>query len=81
MVRTQIQIPDALYRRLKTYAKTREWTLAETLRRGAEILLDTSPRNPTEAGTWMPPKPRNLGCRSLNNDELKHLAQDDIPHL
>ena len=43
MVKTQIQIPDELYRRVKRLAEAQEWTLAETLRRGAELLLASRP--------------------------------------
>ena len=43
MVKTQIQIPDDLYRRVKRLAEAQEWSLAETLRRGAELLLVTRP--------------------------------------
>lgn len=43
MVKTQIQIPDGLYKRLKRLADEQEWSFAETLRRGAELLLATRP--------------------------------------
>ncbi len=43
MVKTQIQFPDSLYERLKALAAEQEWSLAETLRRGAELLLATRP--------------------------------------
>lgn len=38
MIKTQIQLPDALYRELKRVAKEREMSLAEVLRRGAEYI-------------------------------------------
>ena len=43
MVKTQIQVPDELYGRIKQLATEQEWSLAETLRRGAELLLATRP--------------------------------------
>ena len=30
MIKTQIQLPDELYRRVKAFAEQREWSLAET---------------------------------------------------
>jgi hypothetical protein len=38
MIKTQIQLPDALYLELKRVAKEREISLAEVLRRGAEYI-------------------------------------------
>ncbi len=43
MTRTQIQLPDELYRRAKTFAKRREISLAEMSRRGLEMFLDRYP--------------------------------------
>ena len=40
MTKTQIQVPDELFRELRSFAKAREWSLAETFRRGAEMLLE-----------------------------------------
>jgi len=39
MIKTQIQLPEELHRDLKRLAEAKEWSLAETLRRGAELLL------------------------------------------
>jgi hypothetical protein len=43
MVRTQIQLPDALYERAKQFAADREMSLAELARRGLELLLERYP--------------------------------------
>ncbi len=45
MTRTQIQLPDPLYRRLKDVAKLNDWSLAEVIRRAVELYVD---RFPTE---------------------------------
>jgi len=39
MVRTQIQFPDSLYRRLKAIAKHNDWPLAEVVRRATELYV------------------------------------------
>lgn len=62
MVKTQIQIPDELYRRVKRLAEAQEWTLAETLRRGAELLLASRPL-PRTSGGWTLQPPANTQLR------------------
>lgn len=58
-MKTQIQIPDELYRRVKRLAEAQEWTLAETLRRGAELLLASRPI-PRVRGEWSLAPPTNV---------------------
>ena len=36
MIKTQVQLPDELYRKAKAIAEQREWSLAEVVRRGIE---------------------------------------------
>ena len=43
MVKTQVQIPDALYQRAKEIAREREISLAEVMRRGLEYMSSTHP--------------------------------------
>ena len=61
MIRTQIQLPDALYREVKRVAAEREMSLAELVRRGLETLLSRFPAHPESQATWELPKPRPLG--------------------
>lgn len=61
MIRTQIQLPDALYREVKRVAAEREMSLAELVRRGLETVLSRFPANPESRTTWELPKPRALG--------------------
>ncbi len=61
MIRTQIQLPDALYREVKRVAAEREMSLAELVRRGLESLLSRFPEHPAARATWEFPKPRPLG--------------------
>lgn len=63
MVKTQIQMPDELYRRVKQLAEAQEWTLAETLRRAAELLLASRPL-PKPASEWSLAPPVNTGLRA-----------------
>jgi hypothetical protein len=61
MIRTQIQLPDELYREVKRVAAEREMSLAELVRRGLETILSHFPAHPEARDTWALPKPRPLG--------------------
>lgn len=81
MIKTQIQLPDDLYRRVKDFAAQREWSLAETFRRSVEEMFERYPEKIDRAIEWSPPKPRVLGCRAVDNASLKRMAQEDDPTL
>jgi hypothetical protein len=78
MVKTQIQLPDDLYERVKQLAKQKEWSLAETLRRGAELLLQQYPAPRPVRQPWTPPKPRRLGWQGLTDSEVHAAALSDM---
>jgi len=78
MVKTQIQVPEELFRELKTFAKQREWSLAETFRRGAELLLQVYPvETPTPGATWAPPSSARVGWKGLSAEQLRDAAFAD----
>ena len=83
MTKTQIQVPEELLREIKSFAKAREWSLAETFRRGAELLLevyDGKPLPPTIP--WVPPVSAAVGWKGLSAEELRDAAfQDADPIL
>ena len=55
MTRTQIQLPDDLYRRAKALAADREISLAELVRNGLEYMLSAlTPPNAEGQGLEMP---------------------------
>ena len=65
VIKTQIQIPDDLYRRVKRLAESQEWSLAETLRRAAELLLAVRPAVATGGQkTWRLDPPANTRLRT-----------------
>lgn len=67
MMRTQIQLPDPLYREVQRVAREREWSIAEVLRRGAEAVTRAYPAGDREAAkSWKLPPP--LGSRLLIMD-------------
>ena len=55
MIRTQVQFPDPLYRRLKEIAEQQDWSLAEVLRKAAEHFVDRFPSPPGREGEWQFP--------------------------
>jgi hypothetical protein len=55
MVRTQIQLPDELYQRAKTFAAQRELSVAEITRRGLELFLDRFPSTEPAQSHWKLP--------------------------
>lgn len=61
MIRTQIQLPDGLYHRLKRLAECEETSLASIMRKAGEYLVSVHPEVGRNAGKWEVPKPRKLG--------------------
>ncbi len=57
MIKTQIQLPDALYREVKRVAEEREISLAEVLRRGAEYITRIYQPLGKERAQWTLPGP------------------------
>ncbi len=78
MVRTQIQLPDALHRDLRRLAAAREWSLAETLRRAAEQFLARHPDAAVTSSSWRPPVSDAVGWRGLGHEEVHAAALDDL---
>lgn len=78
MTKTQIQVPEDLFAEIKSFAKRREWSLAETFRRGAELLLETYAEDtPPASQLWRPPTSRSVGWKGLTSEQLRDLAFDD----
>jgi hypothetical protein len=78
MVKTQIQLPDGLYRDLKRLAAQKEWSLAETLRRAAEQFLARHASSTPASSRWTPPVSASAGWRGLTPEQLRELALDDM---
>jgi hypothetical protein len=76
MTRTQIQLPDELYQRAKTFAAQRELSLAEVTRRGLELFLDRFPSNEQTRGAWTLPRV-DAGGIKVPLETLRDIATDD----
>lgn len=75
MIRTQIQLPDAVYEQARRLAETREISMAELLRRGLELILSQYPEPDKAIDDWQLPAPKKLGWRHVSEEELKNQAR------
>jgi hypothetical protein len=55
MIRTQIQFPDPLFRRLEAIALEQSWSLSETMQKAAEQFVDRFPNRPEDPVEWQFP--------------------------
>jgi len=78
MVRTQVQLPDPLYREVKRIAEQQEWSVTEVIRRGAERMVRVYPaiKRPGPDGLKLPPP---LKARLLVHEpgRLKEMVRQD----
>ena len=56
MTRTQIQLPDPLYQRLKVIAEQQDWSLSEVMRKAAEHFITRLPEDPKPKAVWRFPR-------------------------
>ena len=61
MTRTQIQLPEPLFQKLKAIAALRDWSLAELIRRGMETYVQTCPEVTMAREAWTMPVLRRSG--------------------
>ena len=73
MIRTQIQLPDELYREAKRIAAEQEISLAEVLRRGLEHMQRIYPPGRGDR-PWRPPEPATLGEFKAAQNDWRELA-------
>jgi hypothetical protein len=76
MIRTQVQFPDELYRRAKSFGEEQEMSLAEMTRRGLEMFLDRYP--PTgnkESRPWKFPQIK--GGVKVSPERLRDILDEE----
>jgi hypothetical protein len=83
MTKTQIQVPEKLFQDIRAFSKKREWSLAETFRRGAELLLQVYPdAGAATNAAWTPPTSFGVGWKGLSAKQLRDAAfADSDPQL
>jgi len=78
MIRTQIQIPEPLYREVQRVAREHEWSIAEVLRRGAEVVTRTYPgSNRAAAKAWRLPPPLASELKIVDSEALRDAMEAD----
>jgi hypothetical protein len=76
MIKTQVQLPDALYRDAKRVAREREMSLAEVVRRGVEYITRLYPPLHGAKTAWRPPPPRHLGAFRARVEDWRLIATE-----
>ena len=77
MIKTQVQIPDALFERAKRVAAAKEWSFAEIVRRGLEQMTLRHPAGiEPGGGEWQLPGAVEQGLRE---DPLPTLTGERRP--
>ena len=76
MVKTQVQIPDALYREAKRIAAENEMSFAEVVRRGLEEIIVHHPPGRQRPDAWKPPQTHDLGETLAPEHEWASLCHD-----
>ena len=77
MMRTQILLPDSLYRGLKHLAEVQETSLADVIRRAGERELAAHPEIDKSERLWSPPVPQPLGIRKeISVEDWRLLANE-----
>lgn len=76
MTRTQVQLPDELYKRAKRFAAKRELSLAEMTRRGLELFLARFGEEAPTGKVWTLPKVR-AGRIKVPLEQLRDIIAED----
>lgn len=77
MIRTQIQLPDPLYREVQRVAKSQDWSLAEAIRRGAEAVVRAYPPIKSRRD-WQMSSPLRVKMLVTDPVALRDLVQADL---
>jgi len=76
MIKTQVQIPDRLYREAKRVAAENEMSFAEVVRRGIEEIVQHFPGGRQPASEWRPPAPQALGDALVPEEDWTAISHE-----
>ena len=76
MIKTQVQIPDYLYREAKRISQECEMSFAEVVRRGLEKMTVAYPPGRTTPADWQVPPARDMGETLLPEDQWDAASHD-----
>lgn len=74
MIKTQVMLPDAVYRNVRRIAAEREIPVAELIRRGLDYMMRIYPPGKTDG--WSFPGPVKLGAAKVPVTEWRILANE-----
>ncbi len=77
MVKTQVQIPDHLFKEAKRIAAESEISFAHVVRMGLEMVLTARPAGRQPASQWRVPKGKNMGLPLVAEQHWTELAHED----
>lgn len=77
MVKTQIQIPDHLFKQAKQLAEESEMSFAHVVRLGLELVLKARPLGRKPAKGWQVPKGKAMGLPSISEDQWTEASHED----
>ncbi len=76
MIKTQVQIPDGLYREAKRLAEENEMSFAEVVRRGLEEIVRHHPPGRMNRRAWRLPEPFDMGSPLAPEDQCTTLSHE-----
>ena len=77
MVKTQVQIPDHLFKEAKRIAAESEMSFAQVVRLGLEMVLKARPAGRLPARQWRVPKGKNMGLPLVSVEKWTEIAHED----
>jgi hypothetical protein len=77
MVKTQVQIPDHLFKQAKQLAEESEMSFAHVVRLGLELVLKARPLGRKSAGGWQVPKGKAMGLPLIPENQWTEAAHED----
>jgi hypothetical protein len=77
MVKTQVQIPDRLFKEAKQLAEESEMSFAQVVRLGLELVLKVRPLGRKPAKGWKVPQGKAMGLPLIPENQWTEAAHED----
>lgn len=77
MIKTQVQIPDHLFKEAKQLAEESEMSFAQVVRLGLEMILKVRPCGRKPAHSWQVPKGKAMGLPLISEEQWTEVAHED----
>ncbi|MEX1120118.1 MAG: hypothetical protein WEB60_15130 [Terrimicrobiaceae bacterium] len=77
MVKTQVQIPDHLFKEAKLVAEESEMSFANVVRLGLEMVVRARPTGRKPAHAWRVPKGKAMGRPMLPEEQWTEAAHEN----